>query len=199
MAKITTNLLTLARLDNQFAHRELEVVSLDQLASKMVRRVQALASQREITIHEEYSGQPYVIGDPTQLEEAVLVLLDNAIKYNRPDGTIRMRTLIQQEHVLLEVHDSGIGITAEHLPYLGERFYRVDKARSRAAGGTGLGLSIARSIAHGHGGQLTLTSLPGQGTTATLMLPLAHEAHATLPASGAPTSGFNPPEPGTQA
>jgi signal transduction histidine kinase len=177
MGKITANLLTLARLDNQSTHREHEVVNLTQLAGNIVRRVQALAGQRGITIREEYSGNPYVIGDPTLLEQAVLVLLDNAIKYNRQNGTIDVHATVHQERVTLEVRDSGIGITAEHLPYLGERFYRVDKARSRAAGGTGLGLSIARGIASAHGGQLILTSQPGQGVTAILSLPLAHEAH----------------------
>lgn len=195
MAKITTNLLTLARLDTRFAHREHEVVSLTQLAGQMVRRVQALANQRGITIHEQYAGTSYVIGDPTLLEQVVLVLLDNAIKYNQPGGTISVRTLVQRECVSLEVLDSGIGITAEHLPYLGERFYRVDKARSRAAGGTGLGLSIARSIASTHGGQLTLTSQPGQGTVATLLLPLARLAR-TMP--DAPETMAVPPEPGAQ-
>ncbi len=179
MSKITTNLLTLARLDTQFAHREHEVVNLAHLVGAMVRRVEALAGQRDITLQENHTGNPYVIGDPTLLEQVVLVLLDNAIKYNQPGGSIDVRTAVKNERVLLEVQDSGIGITAEHLPYLGERFYRADKARSRAAGGTGLGLSIARSIASTHGGQLTLTSQPGQGTTATLVLPLAHEARAT--------------------
>ena len=181
MAKITTNLLTLARLDTQFAHREHEVVDFAQLAKRIVRRVQALANQRAITLQEDYSGNAYVIGDPTLLEQAVLVLLDNAVKYNRAGGSIRVRTIVQQDHVSLEVQDSGIGIPVEHLPYLGERFYRVDKARSRAAGGTGLGLSIARGIARTYGGQLTLNSLPDQGTTATLSLPLAREARATPP------------------
>lgn len=181
MAKITTNLLTLARLDNQFAHREHEVIELAQLAGAIVRRVQALAGQRGISVYEEHASDTYVIGDPTLLEQAVLVLLDNAIKYNRPEGRISVRTTVQHERVVLEVQDSGIGITAEHLPYLGERFYRVDKARSRAAGGTGLGLSIARSITSTHGGQLTLTSADGQGTTVTLALPQAHHIRSALP------------------
>jgi signal transduction histidine kinase len=85
-----------------------------------------------------------------------------------------VRTARKQGQALLEVSDTGIGIAAEHLPHLGERFYRVDKARSREAGGTGLGLSIARSIAVAHGGTLTLTSIPQQGTTVILTLPLVH-------------------------
>jgi len=113
-----------------------------------------------------------VIGDPALLEQAVLALLDNAINYNRPGGRVMVRTAVKDEQALLEVEDTGIGIATEYLAHLGERFYRVDKARSREAGGTGLGLSIVRSIARAHGG--TLTSIPEQGTTATLTLPLAH-------------------------
>ena len=198
MSRITTNLLTLARLDNQSTHREHEVINLAHLAGKVVRRVQSLANQREIAFQEEYIGDPYVIGDPALLEQAVLVLLDNAIKYNRSGGSVKVRVAVQNERVLLAVQDSGIGITAEHLPYLGERFYRVDKARSRAAGGTGLGLSIARGIANAHGGQLILSSLPDQGTTATLSLPEAHEARTPLSDTRHTTDGAEtlatPPE-----
>ena len=88
-----------------------------------------------------------------------------------------VRTEVKDEQALLEVSDTGIGIASEHLSHLGERFYRVDKARSREGGGTGLGLSIVQSIAATHGGTLTLSSMPDQGTTATLALPLAQEIH----------------------
>ncbi|GAC1687416.1 MAG: hypothetical protein NVS9B9_09510 [Ktedonobacteraceae bacterium] len=107
------------------------------------------------------------------LEQALLVLLDNAIKYNRPGGQVTVRTSVHDGKAHLEVCDTGIGIAAEHLPHLYERFYRVDKARSREAGGTGLGLSIAQHIAAIHDGTLTLSSIPNQGTTVTLLLPLA--------------------------
>jgi signal transduction histidine kinase len=103
-----------------------------------------------------------------------MALLDNAIKYNRRGGHVSVRTAAREEQALLEVRDSGVGIAAEHLPHLGERFYRVDKARSREAGGTGLGLSIAQGIAAAHAGRLSLSSVPKQGTTVTLTLPLAH-------------------------
>ena len=106
------------------------------------------------------------------LEQALLVLLDNAIKYNQSEGQVTVRTSISNGQARLEVIDTGIGIAAEHLPRLGERFYRVDKARSREAGGTGLGLSIAQRIATMHNGQLSLTSTPEQGTTVTLTFPL---------------------------
>ena len=81
-----------------------------------------------------------------------------------------MRAKTKDEQALIEVSDNGIGIDAEHLPHLGERFYRVDKARSREAGGTGLGLSIARSIAVTHSGSLSFSSVPGQGTTVSVVV-----------------------------
>jgi signal transduction histidine kinase len=173
MARLSNSLLTLARLDNTALHREHEVVDLVELAQKGARRVQALAEQRGITIQIENDGTPYVIGDPMLLEQAMLVLLDNAIKYNRSGGRVVVRAESKDERALLEVYDNGVGIAAEHLQHLGERFYRVDKARSREAGGTGLGLSIARSIAHTHGGWLSFSSFPEQGTTVTITLPLA--------------------------
>ncbi|HVB20544.1 MAG TPA: ATP-binding protein [Ktedonobacteraceae bacterium] len=174
MSTIATNLLTLARLDTGTLQREHEVVNLAALSQEAAQRVQALAAQQHITMQVEHSGDLYVIGDPVLLEQAVLCLLDNAIKYNREGGRISVRTIAQDEKVLLEVRDTGIGIADEHLPHMGERFYRVDKARSREAGGTGLGLSIARSIAVAHHGTLRLSSIPEQETTVTLALPLAN-------------------------
>jgi signal transduction histidine kinase len=174
MSTLATNMLTLARLDNNSSHREHEVINLTDMALAGVRRVQALADQSGISLQVESNDTALVIGDPTLLEQAVLVLLDNAIKYNRRGGRVTVGTTVKDKYALLEVSDTGIGIAAEHLPHLGERFYRVDKSRSREAGGTGLGLSIARSIAVAHGGALTLTSISEQGTTVTLKLPLAH-------------------------
>ena len=174
MASLATSLLALARLDAGPVHREHEVVNLAEIAQEGVRRVTALAGQMDIVVQVESTAAAYIIGDPMLLEQAVLVLLDNAIKYNRPGGHVTIRTAIKDEQALLEVCDTGIGIAAEHLPHLGERFYRVDKARSRQAGGTGLGLSIARRIVTAHDGTLNLTSTPDQGTTVTLMLPLAY-------------------------
>src|SRR5713101_7158320 len=180
MSNLATNLLTLARLDTGSVHREHEVVSLAGLAREGARRVQAFAEQRGVTVQVESSGETYVIGDPVLLEQATLVLLDNAIKYNRQGGHVTVRAAEQDGQALLEVRDTGIGIAAEHLPHLGERFYRVDKARSREAGGTGLGLSIAHSIAIAHGGRLALASIPDEGTTVTLMLPSVHGAPPRL-------------------
>lgn len=174
MTTLTTNMLTLARLDDHSQHREQEVVNLTEVAQAVVQRVKAFAEQSGVTVETENSGDmPLVIGDHALLEQATLVLTDNAIKYNRPDGRVTVRTSTNKGYAQLEVRDTGIGISAEHLSHLGERFYRVDKARSRAIGGTGLGISIAHSIAATHGGTLTLNSVPDEGTTAKLSLPLA--------------------------
>lgn len=114
-----------------------------------------------------------VIGDRLLLEQATLILVDNAIKYNQPGGTVTITARITDGRAILEVADTGIGITAEHLTHLGNRFYRVDKSRSRVAGGAGLGLSIARGIARVHGGQITIDSTQGTGSSVSLVLPLA--------------------------
>jgi signal transduction histidine kinase len=173
MSTLATNMLTLARLDNNSTHREHEIINLTDLAVNDIRRVQALADQSGISVQVESHNDALVIGDSALLEQAVLVLLDNAIKYNRPGGRVTISTEVKDTHAFLKVRDTGIGISAEHLPHLGERFYRVDKARSREGGGSGLGLSIARSIAEAHGGTLSLSSVPDQGTTVTLKFPLA--------------------------
>lgn len=178
MSTIATNLLTLARLDTGTIHREHDVINLTELSQEATRRVQALAEERNITVQVEHAEDLHVIGDPVLLEQAILSLLDNAIKYNRQGGHVTVRTIAQDGQALLEVRDTGIGIASEHVPHMGERFYRVDKARSREVGGTGLGLSIARGIAVAHHGTFDLSSVPEQGTTVTLTIPLAH---ATAP------------------
>ena len=174
MSALATNMLTLARLDAGSMHLERDIISLDEVATEVIRRASALAREKDIEIKVESADSALIIGDRVLLEQAVLALLDNAIKYNRPGGHVIVRTYENDARAYLEVQDTGIGIAAEHLPHLGERFYRVDKARSREAGGTGLGLSIARGVAVAHGGTLTLASIPEQGTTVTLMLPLVN-------------------------
>jgi signal transduction histidine kinase len=99
-------------------------------------------------------------------------LIDNAIKYTPEGGTITLSLYREGGRAKLEVADTGIGIAPEHLPHIFDRFYRVDKARSRASGGTGLGLAIVRSIAEQHGGKVTVTSAPGKGSIFTVWLGL---------------------------
>ncbi len=182
MASLADTMLLLARLDADHVHLEREVVDLASVMTQTVHRAQPLAKEKQVTLLVERAEETLVIGDRVLLEQATLILLDNAIKYNRASGRVTLRTWLAGKHVCLEVSDTGIGIAPEHLSRLGERFYRVDKARSREAGGAGLGLSIARRVATTHQGDLTLSSIAGQGTIALLTLPAAvAQGHATLP------------------
>ena len=110
--------------------------------------------------------------DPTLIEQAVVNLLDNAIKYSNPGNTITVVSDTKESEILLSVKDQGIGIANKHLPRLFERFYRVDKSRSRQLGGTGLGLAIVKHIAQAHGGYVAVESTVGEGSTFTIHLPV---------------------------
>ena len=105
------------------------------------------------------------------LEQAVVNLLDNAVKYSPQGQTVQLEASQENSDIVIRVRDHGGGIAAEHLPRLFERFYRVDKARSRKLGGTGLGLAIVKHIAQSHGGHATVESTPGQGSIFSLHLP----------------------------
>jgi signal transduction histidine kinase len=179
LSTLTTHLLDLARLDAPDYHIEREVVALDEVVARTAERIRTLAEQKQVTVTIETDGEPLIIGDGTWINHAALILADNAIKYNRPGGTVVLRAFLDQADAVLEVRDTGVGIAPKHLEHLGERFYRVDKARSRALGGAGLGLSIARGIAVAHNGSLTFMSAPDSGTTATLRLPAANQARET--------------------
>jgi signal transduction histidine kinase len=187
LSAIATSLLTLARLDSGAYRLERDVVSLAEVVSSVLHRTQALAGERQIALQQASIGPSLVLGDQRLLDQLALILLDNAIKYNRPGGQVTLRTYTAGRDAYLEVHDTGEGVPPEHLARLGERFYRVDKARSRGAGGAGLGLSIARGIASAHGGALQLTSVPGQGTIVVVRLPTANASTTSAPTS-APSS-----------
>ena len=114
-----------------------------------------------------------VSGDQSRIEQVVMNLLSNAIKYTPDGGEITVSTGLEDSHVWVRVRDNGIGIPEKDLPRLFERFYRVDKARSRASGGTGLGLSIAQEILRLHNGEIQIQSVYGKGTVVTVRLPVA--------------------------
>ena len=103
--------------------------------------------------------------------QLMLNLLDNAIKYTQSGGEVTVGWKVSGNQVELRVQDTGIGISHEHIPYLFDRFYRADKARSRAEGGVGLGLAISRWIADVHGGSISVDSAPGKGSTFVVLLP----------------------------
>ena len=113
----------------------------------------------------------YALAQTAKSPGGVFNILDNGIKYTAEGGEVEVRTDRQGPEAVVIVRDTGVGIPEEHLPRVFDRFYRVDRARSRSEGGTGLGLSIAQSIAAAHGGRIELASTPGRGTTCTVRLP----------------------------
>jgi len=176
--RLTSSLLTLARLDAHRFHLDSDVVDLSAVAASALRRLRPQAAEKRLAVSEAAAGKVIVLGDPEALEQVALILLDNAIKYTPAGGSVAVRTAVTDGRAELVVQDTGIGIPAVHLPHLGERFYRVDKARSRDAGGAGLGLAIAFRIADAHGGTVRVDSQPGKGTSAALVLKSAAAARA---------------------
>ena len=114
---------------------------------------------------------PHVLADRQRMEQVFLNLLDNAIKFTPPGGKISIQARLEKPYVCVEVKDNGVGIPAEHLSRVFERFYRADKARSREAGGTGLGLAIVRHIVTAHQGKIEVESSSGTGSTFRIFLP----------------------------
>ncbi|MFN0121959.1 MAG: sensor histidine kinase [Blastocatellia bacterium] len=150
---------------------------LAELVEEVFRGLAPHGEQQQVTLRHDIPASCLVTADHRRLEQILTNLVDNAIKFNRPGGfvTVGAETVSApdgQEHTLLRVRDTGPGIPPEHLPRVFERFYRVDKARSRALGGTGLGLAIVKHLASAHGGEAWVTSEPGQGCEFTVKLPL---------------------------
>jgi signal transduction histidine kinase len=169
LAVLVADLLALARADAGMPLRRRRV-ELDRVLLEAVGTAQQLARGQQVQV--DHLEPALVDGDPDRLKQLVLILLDNAIKYTPPAGKVTVGLCRQGATAQVVVADTGIGIAAEDLPHVFERFYRADPARGRDIGGTGLGLPIAQWIAEHHGGRVALTSTPGQGTTAIVDLPL---------------------------
>lgn len=186
LSSLTTNLLTLARLDSANHLPERETIDMAEVAANVARRTAAFASERQVTVSATAPAGLFVNGVRELIDQVALILVDNAIKYNHPDGRVEVRAERRGDRVALIVSDTGQGVAPEHLEHLGERFYRPDKARTRGTGqdgGAGLGISIARSVAALHQGALTFASAPGQGLMATFELPAARARRAAPPES----------------
>jgi signal transduction histidine kinase len=171
LSYLVGQMLTLARADVKEAPFAREDLDLSALAGDVVREVRVLGDQKHLTITCENTAGVRVRGDAQRLRELLLILLDNAYKYTDEGGSVTVRVVREDSAARLSVADSGRGIPAADQPHIFDRFYRVDKARSRELGGTGLGLAIARWITEAHGGTITLVSEPGRGTTVTVELP----------------------------
>jgi signal transduction histidine kinase len=169
MTRIVNDLLVLAEVESGPLEQS-QLVSLKDIILDAQDRALLLAGDRHIVI--ERQDDLWVKGDAHKLDQLVGNLVGNAIKYTPDGGTITLSLFQDGEWAHLDVADTGIGISPEHLPHIFDRFYRVDRARSRAGGGTGLGLAIVKGIALQHGGKVTVTSETGKGSTFTVWLKL---------------------------
>jgi len=172
LSRLAQDLLMLARVEAQAAPTVKQPVALRAFLTDIFEAAQGLNVDGKVRMELADIPEITLSLDPDQIRRVIFNLIDNAIKYTRPGGDIRVSAETGASHCDIHVSDTGEGIDPEHQEAIFDRFFRVDKARSRQAGGTGLGLSIARSLAESHGGRLTVESTPGKGSVFTLRLPL---------------------------
>lgn len=171
LTRLLDDMLTLTRVERGAELLQVQPLPVAPALAEVVARLQPLASARQIAVRTEVGPEDRVFADPSGLHTILLNLLDNALKYTSAGGQVTARGRTVPGGYEIAVSDTGVGIPAEHLPRLFERFYRVDKARDRATGGTGLGLSIVKHLAEAHGGSVTVESTVGQGSTFTVFFP----------------------------
>lgn len=173
LSRLVENLLTLASADAGEAISQNEIVDLSVVSRSVVDRLSETARQNQIAVSIMADAPAEVKGDSVALDRVVFNLIENAIRYSPAGETVTVRVSVQNAEALLEVADTGTGIAPEHLPHLFERFYRVDKARSRKLGGAGLGLSIVKALVEAHGGHVEVRSEIGKGSRFIVRLPQA--------------------------
>lgn len=148
-------------------------VSVESILQESIERVRSLAASDSIkVVMNTPAADMQAIGDRRQLVSAVSNLVENAVKYSEPDSSVEVSAVINSDWVEMRVRDFGVGIPLRDLERIFERFYRVDRARSRDTGGTGLGLAIVRHVANNHGGEVSVTSIEGEGSTFVLKVPM---------------------------
>ena len=172
--KIINDLLSLVKLDKKAADLQIEDKNINELLEQLIKRLKPIADKKKVELVLE-SFKPVVAQvDETKLSLALSNLVENAIKYNKEEGWVRVSLNVDHKYFYVKVEDSGIGIPEESQEHIFERFYRVDKSHSREIGGTGLGLAITRSAVLMHRGAIKVYSKLGEGTTFTVRIPLIH-------------------------
>ncbi len=176
MTKLVSDLLVVARSDNQALKLKIGKTDLAAAVDQTLRLMQPLADKKNIRLLREGAEKLTARLDEQKVKQLMLILVDNAVKYTPEGGSVTVRlTEPAAGRVVFEVQDTGIGIAPEDQERIFDRFYRVDKARSREMGGNGLGLAIAQEIVNLHGGTIKVASTPGEGTTFTVTLKSARE------------------------
>ena len=172
MSHIVESLLAISRLDAGEAKMEMTPLDLGQLAASTTEQMRFLAEEKSILLTSTVASEVYIEGDRSHLQQVVVNLVANAIKYTQEGGEVEMRVRRKANMAVLEVSDNGAGIPDYALPHVFERFYRADKARSRASGGAGLGLAIVKAICTAHGAELSVSSKEGKGSVFSVELAL---------------------------
>ena len=172
MSRIVHNLMTISRLDSGGERMEMRPLELAGVVKTTLDHMSLLADEKGIRVTCDAATPVWVTGDAMRLKQVIVNIVDNAIKYTAENGNIVVSLQAQDEKAVLAVTDTGIGIPAESLPFVFERFYRTDKARSRESGGTGLGLAIVKAICSAHDGTVSVESSENQGSTFRVQLPL---------------------------
>ena len=169
---LVDDLLTLAQLESRNTTLQFSDVQLSELFASVIRDWGKKLAEKRLKVAVDLSpGAETIRADETRLHEVLYNLLDNAVKYSRENGEIRLQAVQRDHEITVSVSDNGIGISKDDLPRIFERFYRADKARSRELGGTGLGLAIVKHIVQLHGGRVEAESELGRGTTIRVVLP----------------------------
>jgi signal transduction histidine kinase len=169
---IIEDLLAMVRLEQTGAELEVTPININELLERVLKRLRPIAAEREIEVYLE-SFRPVIADvDEVKLERAFTNLVENAIKYNNDGGWVRVSLNADHNYFYVKIVDNGVGIPEDAVDKIFERFYRVDKARSRNTGGTGLGLSITRTIIRLHHGVVKVHSEYGSGTTFHIRIPL---------------------------
>ncbi|MDD6174563.1 MAG: ATP-binding protein [Firmicutes bacterium] len=167
---LINDIIELSQLDEGVSKKEFEPVALQETVQKILAALEIPAKKAGVTL--SFSGEEAtVFANRSMMDELVMNLCDNAVRYNKPGGSVTVSTAPVNGDVVLTVRDTGIGIPEASQSRVFERFYRVDKSRSKASGGTGLGLAIVKHIVELHSGKITLRSTPGEGTEITVTLP----------------------------
>lgn len=169
---IISDLLTLVQLDKERPDIVYDQVDLSKVIAEVLKVLNPLAEAKNINLNYQCSEAVTIKGDPLKLRQMIMNVVDNALKYTPDGGNVNICLFKRDHNAVIEVADNGVGIPQSDLPYIFDRFYRVDKARSRATGGTGLGLSIAQKIAHLHKGIISVESQEGKGSCFTMELPI---------------------------
>ena len=168
--RMTEKLLSLTKVDGDLCE-ESEIIPMAPTVRRCVRRLSGIAEKAGITVELNLEGDSAILIQEDDLYQIVYNLIENGIKYNVPGGSLSVTLSRDEENAYLEVKDTGMGIPEDAVPHLFERFFRVDKARSRQSGGSGLGLAIVRAIVQRSRGDITVSSILGQGTTFTVSFP----------------------------